>query len=243
MNIIGDGRVGHYISGLAPAKVYRRDDKLEDFRPGPILVATRNDSLNSILCTIPPSRKKDLIFIQNGMYHEVLSQHKVLEPTLMLIYFAIQKKGDRPVDGGGSLVTGRYANFMSDLLGQHGVSVKPISKQKFMVATYEKLLWNVVFGVFCQAHDKPVGDLVRQHKGEIASLTEELVDICQGYANIQLPENLFEKLCAYSLKIENYQGSVKEWKWRNGWFLEQAHTPLHLQVLAEAGITDLVIGV
>ena len=35
--------------------------------PGPILVCTRNDDLGAIVEATPPERRKDLVFLQNGM--------------------------------------------------------------------------------------------------------------------------------------------------------------------------------
>ena len=53
-------------------------------------------------------------------------------------------------------------------------------------------------------------------------------------------EPLFERLCAYSLSIADYRGAVKEWPWRNGWFVDQGQrlaiaTPVHTRLLSEVG--------
>ena len=54
-------------------------------------------------------------------------------------------------------------------------------------------------------------------------------------------EPLMQRLCAYSLSIADYRGAVKEWAWRNGWFVEVAAargvtTPTHARLLAQAGL-------
>ena len=68
MNIIGNGRVGGFLSTLTESKIYGRQDELVDFNDGPIIIATRNDSLKEILSKIPEERIDDLVFLQNGMY-------------------------------------------------------------------------------------------------------------------------------------------------------------------------------
>jgi len=50
---------------------------------------------------------------------------------------------------------------------------------------------------------------------------------------------LLERLCGYSLAIADYRGAVKEWPWRNGWFVTAAGPgalPVHAHWLAQAGI-------
>ena len=124
MNVIGNGRVGSYIASLSGARVYTRNDPLVDFNEGPIVVATRNDDLASIIPNIPKERMVDLVFIQNGMYLTELESLGVANPTLLLIYFAIQSKGDRPVDGGGTLVTGKYSNIFVNLFTADGTEIQ-----------------------------------------------------------------------------------------------------------------------
>ena len=51
---------------------------------------------------------------------------------------------------------------------------------------------------------------------------------------------LLERLSAYSRSIADYRGAVKEWPWRNGWFVVEARargiaTPTHDRLLAAIG--------
>ena len=53
-------------------------------------------------------------------------------------------------------------------------------------------------------------------------------------------EPLLERLRSYSMSIADYKGAVKEWPWRNGWFVERGaslgvETPVHTKLLAEVG--------
>ena len=66
---------------------------------GPIYVCTRNNDLESIIEATPENRKEDLVFIQNGILSEYLKTKRLEDNTQALIYFAISKKGDAPIDG------------------------------------------------------------------------------------------------------------------------------------------------
>ena len=51
---------------------------------------------------------------------------------------------------------------------------------------------------------------------------------------------LLVRLCEYSLSIPEYRGAVKEWPWRNGWFVKQSHArglamPAHEEALQKVG--------
>lgn len=236
MNVIGNGRVGSYIASLTAAKVYSRNDPLVGFNEGPIVIATRNDDLAAIIPNIPKERMVDLVFIQNGMYLTKLESLGVTNPTLILIYFAIQSKGDKPVDGGGTLITGKHSSFFVNLFTADGIEIKEVEKPIFYRAMFEKLLWNCVFGLLCRIHNSDVGTLVLESRDEIYRLTDDLIRVIEDTQGVSLDSGVVDRLCEYSLTIAAYQGDVKEFKWRNGWFLEQKRTPLHLDFLDKANL-------
>jgi hypothetical protein len=66
--VIGGGRIGSLISN--DAKLLGRNDpvasSIDPNGEGPIFIATRNDVLESIVEDCPESRRKDLVFLQNG---------------------------------------------------------------------------------------------------------------------------------------------------------------------------------
>lgn len=236
VNVIGNGRVGGYIASLSEARVYKRNDPLVDFNEGPIVVATRNDDLVSIIPKIPKERINDLVFIQNGMYLTELKSLGVTDPTLILIYFAIQSKGDTPVDGGGTLATGKHSDYFVNLFSKPGIKIKQVENLIFYRSMFEKLLWNCVFGLLCRIHKKNVGTIVLESKDEITTLCNELVCVIEDTQGVTLDTGVVDRLCEYSLTIADYQGDVKEFKWRNGWFLDQKSTPFHLDLLDKANL-------
>eukprot|EP00434_Breviolum_minutum_P005951 symbB.v1.2.005248.t2/scaffold304.1/size234131/7 len=102
--IIGGGRLGEAFAkmGLGNDVIVRRGEAFPTEAPkGPIYVCTRNDALEGVIAAVPEDRHEDLIFVQNGVLMPFL--RKQLKPdlplTILLVYFAVAKKGEPPLDG------------------------------------------------------------------------------------------------------------------------------------------------
>ena len=104
---------------------------------GPIYVCTRNDNLGPIIESTPADRRKDLVFFQNGMLDPLLEKYGLqLSPsnpnasTQCLVYFAVAKLGDKPMDGvtdlnpeGLTAAFGRHAESLAKRLRNAGVGI------------------------------------------------------------------------------------------------------------------------
>lgn len=235
--IIGAGRVGLALAELAKTQPHARGQSWAKAPPGPLIVCTRNDDLAGVIQATPAVRRTDLVFLQNGMIAPLLKDHGLQDNTQALVYFAVSKRGQSPVDGGGTVVTGPWAQAFQELLALGALGCTVVDPHSFRKQMVEKLLWNCVFGVLCQRHGTSVGTLVQAHRQEIESLTTELQGVAERALDLTLNPGVAGRLCDYSLQIADYQGAVKELPWRNGWFLEQARTPLHTAWLSELGIS------
>ncbi len=255
--IIGDGRVGgalarRHAQRLAdahgPIALLRRADDPRDAltdAPGrPIIVAVRNDDLSGVLERIPAARRDDLVLIQNGMLRPWIATN-ALEPTRGLLFFAVPRRGAEPEPGGDSPFVGRHAALVAAWLSALGLPASEVDAQAFAELELEKLIWNSAFGLLCERHAAPVGVIVDQHRDDLRALVHEFTAI--GRPALGLPPvgasalaALVESLCAYSRSIASYRGAVKEWRWRNGWFVDEARrrgvaTPVHDDLLARTG--------
>ncbi len=234
--IIGAGRIGSALATLAQTQPHARGQSWAKAPPGPLIVCTRNDDLAGVIQATPAVRRTDLVFIQNGMIGPLLQDHGLQDNTQALVYFAVSKRGQAPVDGGGTVVTGPWAHNFQELLGLGALGCTVVDPHSFRKQMVEKLLWNCVFGVLCQRHDATVGTLVAHHGEEINALTAELQGVAERALSLTLNPGVATRLCDYSLQIADYQGAVKELPWRNGWFLDQERTPLHTAWLTELGV-------
>lgn len=99
--VIGGGRIGSLIS--KNAKLLGRSDpistSIDANGEGPIYIATRNDVLDNIVDECPESRKKDLVFLQNGYLDNFLESKGLMSNTQALLFLSVTAKGVDPVDG------------------------------------------------------------------------------------------------------------------------------------------------
>ena len=247
ISIVGAGRIGQTFANIAQdtdIEVYllkRGDQHL--LNTGPIVVCTRNDDLQGVLEWIPSERRSDLVFIQNGMLQTWLAEQCLEQVTQALLYIAVSKVGDEPVDGLRSVVTGCQSESFVWLMKSLGLQCTPVTKSEFLLEMLEKLLWNCVFGLLCQVHGATVGTVVAQYRPQVESLSLELLLVACTELRFDVPSMqdqraLVDRLCDYSLSIPAYQGALKEWKWRNGWFWERQRdlSSVHATLLLQAGI-------
>ena len=131
--IVGKGRVGSALMKMGPGTdvMVGRSDPIPTSPAGPIVVCTRNDTLDDVVNRTPESRRKDLLFIQNGMLQPWLDAKGLGSNTQALIYFAVAKMGDAPTDGktamnpeGLTAVTGPHAESFAERLRSGGLSCR-----------------------------------------------------------------------------------------------------------------------
>eukprot|EP00438_Fugacium_kawagutii_P011261 Skav224325 [mRNA] locus=scaffold1353:42774:70462:- [translate_table: standard] len=174
--IIGGGRLGEAFQkmGLGSDVIMRRGEPFPSEAPkGPIYVCTRNDALESVIASVPEDRHEDLIFVQNGVLMPFLEEK--LKPglplTILLVYFAVAKKGEAPLDGktdtdpdGLSAVNagGKWAREVQwRLTSSRLTSCRP--------PRFEALL-----GVHLQQLRGTVGEVESKHRSEVDELVVQL---------------------------------------------------------------------
>lgn len=250
MIIIGAGRVGGALAaraaqaGIEHTLVSRTDgwDAIER-SDAPIFVAVRNDDLGAVLDKIPTSAHARLVFTQNGMLRPWLAERGLASATRGLLFFAVPSRG-APLDpGGDSPFVGPQASAVAEWLGNIQVPASAVDSEAFAVTELEKLLWNCCFGLLCEHTGKSVGAIVDEHDDVFTQLADELILWGMPAFGLTLDaearESMKERLRAYSRSIADYRGAVKEWPWRNGWFVKVAREPgLHEQLLEQSGHGD-----
>ena len=123
------------------------------------------------------------------------------------------------------------------MLRSAGIECTVVDRQRYKRQMVEKLLWNCIFGLLSQRHAASVGEVVDRYRGEVDGLVEELAPLGERELGIRLEAGVSQRLCDYSKSVADYRGAVKELPWRNGWFLNIAHTPKHVQWLREVGVS------
>lgn len=238
MLLVGTGRVGTALLGRARARGVDlagvgRGEAWPDGRP--ILVTTRADDLPAVLDGCPAERRAELVFVQNGMIRPWLAGRGLGGATRGLLYFAVPRRGDDLVPGGPSPFCGPWAEAVVALLRRLDVPATTVEPAAFARLEAEKLLWNTVCGLLSEVLERPVGELP---PAEVRALVDELAPLLEGPLGVALdPAALAEGMLAYSASVAGWRGAVREWPWRNGWFVDEARrrgvpTPRHAAWLA-----------
>lgn len=251
MVIIGAGRVGGELAARAEARglsctlVTRTtgDEALTGPGGAPILVLVRNDDLDAVLARVPAARHADLVFVQNGALEADFAARGLEGATRGLLYFAVAKRGGPLVPGLVSPFAGPHAETVAAWFRGLGIDAEAMGWDRFRGFALEKLMWLVVHGILCEAYEGiTVGALVDSHRVALDALVAELAPVGARAYRVEVePADLAERLVAYSRTIPDWGSSVKEWAWRNGWFVARAReqgvpTPLHDGLIALLGL-------
>lgn len=230
--IVGGGRIGgllHELNGGIDQLITRDSpEKIAAGVEGPIYVCTRNNDLEKIIEDCPEDRRCDLIFLQNGILTEYLKGKGLEDNTQGLVYFAVSKKGEAPIDGktdtnpeGLTAVTGKWGNDMAARLAKADLACKVLDKEPWTIAMLEKHIWICAFmAVGSQYEGCTVGGVEGDHNAEVRDIISELAAAASWETGLSFSEDLGDRLCAYARSVSHFPTALKEFEWRNGWFAD-----------------------
>ncbi len=233
--IIGGGRIGNLLyelNGKQDQLLSRKSkESIATDGSGPIYVCTRNNDLAKIVEDCPEKRKEDLVFLQNGILTDFLRSKGLEKNTQGLVYFAVSKLGEAPIDGktdtnpeGLTAVCGKWAEDMSERLRVADLACKVLDEEAFNIAMLEKHIWICAFmAVGSQYEECTVGDVESTHNKEIREVISELAALASYETKVSFPSSpapLDDRLCAYARSVAHFPTALKEFEWRNGWFAE-----------------------
>ena len=254
--IIGNGRIGNFLfesNNKKDVLLGSRGDSIPAATRGPIYICTRNNDLDAIIEKTPADRKEDLVFLQNGILTNYLSDKGLSKNTQGLIYFAVSKKGEKPIDGvtdlnpeGLTAITGKWAGDFAMRMKSAGLSCHVLGYKEWEVAMIEKHIWICAFMAVGAKHKASVGEVEKAHSTEVKELIEELAYAATLETKIVFPPGLSDRLCAYARSVAHFPTALKEFEWRNGWFaditfkfvgrLQEDPCSQHTQILLEQGL-------
>ena len=142
--IVGGERIGSFIYESNKNNDILLSSRSDPFPAensfGPIYLCTRNDDLEAIIMKTPNNRRADLVFLQNGMLGPYLNSKGLPENTQGLIYFAVSKTGEKPIDGitdvnpeGLTCVTEKWANDFTERMKAAGLTCHALEKDPLKV--------------------------------------------------------------------------------------------------------------
>ncbi|CAD7696874.1 unnamed protein product [Ostreobium quekettii] len=146
-----------------------------------------------------------------------LKQRGLEDNTQALVYFAVSKLGEKPIDGktdvnpeGLTAVNGKHASAFAAILESGGLACKVLDKQAFQECMLEKLIWISAFMLVGVRHGCSVGEVESAHKDETVLLINELAAAGCKALGISLGDGMVERLCAYARSVAHYPTAIKE---------------------------------
>lgn len=246
ITVVGAGRIGGMMADLArlrgeEVEVVGRSGEIAG-EEGPILVCTRNDDLADVVARTAPSRRGDLVLLQNGVLAPWARAQGLPSPTIGVLYVAVDRKGATPVPGASSPFHGRHAATVASLLRGGGLPSEEVDLPRLRQEVGVKLAWICVLGVLGEALGVTAGEVLEGHPGAIRALCEELRPVLRSDPDTDAPVDLVERVQDYTRSVAHYRTTLKEWPWRTGWLLAAAaahHIPLprHQEWLGRTGRT------
>ena len=235
--IVGAGRIGNLLwqPNNQQDKLLTRQDRSDEgglLASGPIYLCTRNADLEKIINDCPQSRRGDLVFLQNGVLTEYLAEKGLDSPstTQGLVYFAVSKKGEKPIDGitdlnpeGLTAVTGKWAEDLQARLAMGGLKCHVLDKATWTVAMLEKHIWICAFMAVGAKHKGiTVGEVESgaETGPEVRALIDELAAAASARCKVTFTADVADRLCAYARSVAHFPTALKEQEWRNGWFCD-----------------------
>mmetsp|Transcript_9930 Transcript_9930/g.13896 ORF Transcript_9930/g.13896 Transcript_9930/m.13896 type:complete len:338 (-) Transcript_9930:314-1327(-) len=241
--VVGGGRIGSLLASKGSTTLLGRGDVIDPEGTGPILLATRNDALDSIIDACPPNRRKDLVFLQNGYLDNFLESKGLLENTQALLYLSVTAVGVDAVDGitsvnpeGLTAATGEWAQALADRLGSLDLKCNVVSKEDYRPAMFEKLIWISTYMLVGTAKEcSSVGQAGSDYKEIVEQVVNELVTAVSKKEGITFQPGTMERLAAYTDVVTDFPCAVKEFEWRNQYFydLGDEECPIHNGLLRE----------
>ena len=257
--IVGGGRIGSLLKELgtdADVVVKRGEPIPSEPSTGPIYVCTRNDVLADVVAATPESRRRDLVFLQNGMLGDFIAEQGLPpDTTQCLLYLAVPSLGAPPIDGITSLnpegltaANGIWAEELAGRLSRGNLKCNLKHGDDFMAAALEKHIFICATNVIGQLNGGVnFGDVYSAKYAEQRNkLIDELVEAGGKKVGVTLQPGTADRLAAYAASVADFPTGVKEFEWRNGWFYdiskkameagEKDPMPFHTEALTTLGV-------
>jgi len=148
---------------------------------------------------------------------------------------------------GLTAVTGKWAEDFALRLKNASLSCHVLDKNRWFIAMLEKLIWISAFmAVGAKYKGITVGEVESIHNAEVCKLIDQLALAASTKTNLSFPSGLGNRLCSYSKSVAHFPTALKEFEYRNGWFVDISMEeisknkpdpcPAHTEIIASQGL-------
>uniref|UniRef100_A0A7S2B9P5 Uncharacterized protein n=1 Tax=Florenciella parvula TaxID=236787 RepID=A0A7S2B9P5_9STRA len=167
-----------------------------------------------------------MVFLQNGFLEDYLESKGLADNTQALIYFAVSKKGETPIDGitdlspdGLTVTTGKWGDVVAERIQACGMKCGVVDAATYRKAMFEKLMWICAFMLVGTVNGGiTVGEVVGKKTEEVVDLILEMGDAITESTGVEFDDRCAARLCSYAQAVAHFPTAIKEFEWRNGFF-------------------------
>ena len=126
-----------------------------------------------------------------------------------------------------------------------GLTCQVREEGPFKLAMFEKYMWICAFMLLGVHYGGiMVGEVEEKHKGDLVQMVSEMQAAIADKEGVTFEDKCPERLCAYARTVAHFPTALKEFDWRNKYFLDLTRareaegkddlTPLHTKLLLKA---------
>lgn len=173
------------------------------------------------------------------------------DSTKVLVYMAVAKLGEKPTDGitdlnpeGLTAATGKWAEQVAARLKGAGLTCNVLNEDDFRASMFEKHMWICAFMLLGVHHGGTVGDVASKHSADLERMVAEMMSVLVEERGVSFKPGVPERLLAYAKTVAHFPTALKEFDWRNKFFLDLTRaraaagkddlTPMHTELLMQA---------
>ncbi|MBA2321168.1 MAG: hypothetical protein H0V89_08430 [Deltaproteobacteria bacterium] len=246
MIAIGAGRVGTSLATRCaalgrPFTLIDRSTGWEalETEPGrPVLLLVGTGDLDAASARVPPHRRGDLVLVQNGMIRSYVADLGLQRCTRGILYLAAATRGGSILAGDRTVLSGPHAEEVERWFRSIDLPARTVDWLRLTWYELEKTIWLAAWNLVGAVHGKVVGRVVPEHGDALRALVTELLAVGRASTGVEAPlDFVLDRLTRYTAAIPDWPAGVRDFAFRNGWFVAESRrlgvpTPVHDALLA-----------
>ena len=121
---------------------------------------------------------------------------------------------------GLTAATGKWAEQVAARLRGAGLTCNVLNEDDFRASMFEKHMWICAFMLLGVHHAGTVGDVACQYPDDLRKMVGEMMAVLREERGVVFKAGVEERLLAYAKTVAHFPTALKEFEWRNQFFLD-----------------------
>ena len=193
------------------------------------MICVKTSDLLELMPKLNNHHCDNLVFMQNGLYDDLLNKHlneNKYKITKIILYLSISKIGSNLIDGKLSVVNGPMSNQLISIFKDSNIKLAAVNDDIYLQISIEKMIWLSIFSILCTYYDCSTNDVLANKSQLLTDLTIELIKVAESKISVKFAKDqMLKRIFQFSKNISkaNLKLSIKEFNYRNGWFLTKTN--------------------